>query len=117
MKKNEFIRVIIVFVIAVFGILLFLSKATTENGQDYFEGKVIENTNDYLVVQIDVSYEELISMVGETIQIEKSDIVQKRDFSQFSLNERIRVLYKGIDSKSKKIEHIFALYKMSEIQQ
>lgn len=96
--------------------LLLISKIGVEGKQDYFEGTVLENTNDSIIVQIDSSYENLIHTLGETVKIEKADIVQECDFSKFSCNESVRVLYSGIDSKNSKIEHIFAVYLLSELQ-
>lgn len=116
MKKSKFVGIIIAFILTISGIILFLSMASTEAKQDYFEGKVLENADDYITVKIDSSYENLISQLEETVKIEKKDVVQKCDFSKFSPNESIRVLYSGIDSKRKKLEHIFAVYVLSEIQ-
>lgn len=116
MKKSKFVRIIIAFILTVLVIILFLSIASTEAKQDYFEGKVLENADDYITVKVDSSYENLISKLGETVKIEKKDVVQKCDFSKFLSNESIRVLYSGLDSKRKKLEHIFAVYVLSEIQ-
>lgn len=116
MKKSKFVRIIIAFILTILVIILFLSIASTEAKQDYFEGKVLENADDYITVKVDSSYENLISKLGETVKIEKEDVVQKCDFSKFLSNESIRVLYSGIDSKRKKSEHIFAVYVLSEIQ-
>ncbi|MCH5343667.1 MAG: hypothetical protein J1E64_06465 [Acetatifactor sp.] len=116
MKKYKFVDVIIAFLIIILGMILFLAMASTEAKQDYFEGKVLENSDDYIIIRIDSSYEELISKLGETVKIEKKDVVKECDFSIFSSNESIRVLYSGINSKKHELEHIFAIYVLSEIQ-
>lgn len=71
MKKFKFVRIIIAFILTILVIMLFLSIASTEAKQDYFEGKVLENTDDYITVKVDSSYENLISKLGETVKIEK----------------------------------------------
>ena len=116
MKTRKFISIIVFFLLIVSCIPLFLSKLANEARQDYFEGKVLENMNNSIVVQIAASYEDLISQLGETVQIEKKDIVKECDYSIFPPGEDIRVLYTGIDSKNQKLEHIFAIYTLSEIQ-
>lgn len=116
MKKTKSIDVIIAFLIIILGMILFLAMANTEAKQDYFEGKVLENSDDYIIIKIDSSYEELISKLGETVKIEKKGVVKECDFTKFSSNESIRVLYSGINSKKHELEHIFAIYVLSEIQ-
>lgn len=121
MKMNigyrKWIGALIVFILICFGIvLLFISKASNQGKQDYFEGKILENMNDSIIVQIDSSYEDLIHALGETVKIEKTDIVRECDFSKFSSNESVRVLYSGIDSERKRIDIVAAVYAMSEIQ-
>lgn len=116
MRKNELAGTIIAFILAALGMILFLSKAGIEGGQEYFEGIVLENADHHIAVKIDSSYEKLICVLGETITIEKKEVVQKRDFSIIPSNEKIRVLYAGLDSNKKKIETIFAVYVLSEIE-
>lgn len=115
MKKSKFITIIILFILTASGIILFLSKAGTEAGQDYFEGTVLEHTEDRLTVRIDSSYEDLTAVLGETVEIEKEEVVRKCDFSEFPPDEKIRVLYSGINSKNRRLEYIFAVYVLSEI--
>ena len=116
MKKSNFICIIVVLIAIISGVILFLSIASTESKQDYFEGNVSENTNDYIVIKIDSSYEKLIRKLGETVKIEKKAVVKECDFSKFMSNESVRVLYSGINSKKHELEHIFAIYTLSEIQ-
>ncbi len=116
MKKSKFICIIVVFIAIISGVILFLSIASTESKQDYFEGNVSENSNDYIVIKIDSSYEKLIRKLGETVKIEKKAVVKERDFSKFMSNESVRVLYSGINTKKHELEHIFAIYTLSEIQ-
>lgn len=115
MKKQKLSVVVLAFALAAFGMILFLSKASIRGGQDYFEGIVVENANDYIIVQFDASYEKLIRVLGETVKIEKRDVVQESDFSKYPPNESVRVIYSGIDSKEKRMGHIFAVYVLSEI--
>ena len=112
---GSIIAVIFIFSGIVLLFAFLMSKITTEGKQDYFEGKVLENTNDSIIVQIDSSYEDLVHALGETVEIEKADIVKECDFSKLSSNESVRVLYSGIHSKSKRIEHVFAVYLSSEL--
>ena len=91
--------------------------ASTEGKQDYFEGKVLENSDDYIVIKINSSYEKLISKLGENVKIEKKAVVKECDFSKFISNESVRVLYSGINSKKHELEHIFTIYTLSEIQE
>ena len=116
MKKSKFICIIVVFIVIISGVILFLNIASTESKQDYFEGNVSENTNDYIVIKIDSSYEKLIRKLGETVKIEKKAVVKECDFSKFMSNESVRVLYSGINTKKHELEHIFAIYTLSEIQ-
>ena len=44
-------------------------------------------------------------------------VVKECDFSKFISNESVRVLYSGINSKKHELEHIFAIYTLSEIQE
>ena len=115
MKKHSLGCTIISFILIASGMLLFLSKAGTEGRQDYFEGTVIEHTNDEITVRIDSSYEKLIRTLGETVTIEKKDVVQKCDFSKFPPGEEVRVLYSGIDEKRNRPESTFAIYVLSEL--
>ena len=55
----------------ILGVILFFSMASTEGKQDYFEGKVLENSDDYIVIKINSSYEKLISKLGENVKIKK----------------------------------------------
>lgn len=71
MKKPKFICTIVVFIAISLGVILFFSMASTEGKQDYFEGKVLENSDDYIVIKINSSYEKLISKLGENVKIEK----------------------------------------------
>ena len=48
------------FIAIILGVILFFSIAGTEGKQDYFEGKVLENSDDYIVIKINSSYEKLI---------------------------------------------------------
>lgn len=116
MEKTKLICVIAVVLLASVGIAVFLRYGVAEFKQDYFEGTVIENQNDCLTVQIDPSYESLISALGETVKIENKVVVQNCDFSKFSPKENVRVLYSEISAKEKRIEHIFAVYLLKEIQ-
>ena len=85
MKKSKFICIIVVFIAIISGVILFLSIASTESKQDYFEGNVSENSNDYIVIKIDSSYEKLIRKLGETVKIEKKAVVKERDFLNLCL--------------------------------
>ena len=116
MKKSKFICIIVVFIAIISGVILFLSIASTESKQDYFEGNVSENSNDYIVIKIDPSYEKLIRKLGEAVKIEKKAVVKECDFFFFLSNESVRVLYSGINTKKHELEHIFAIYTLSEIQ-
>ena len=58
----------------------------------------------------------MIRKLGETVKIEKKAVVKECDFSKFMSNERVRVLYSGINTKKHELEHIFAIYTLSEIQ-
>ena len=69
------------------------------------------------VIKINSSYEKLISKLGENVKIEKKAVVKECDFSKFISNESVRVLYSGINSKKHELEHIFAIYTLSEIQE
>ncbi|QNM03242.1 hypothetical protein [Simiaoa sunii] len=117
MKKPKFICTIVVFIAISLGVILFFSMASTEGKQDYFEGKVLENSDDYIVIKINSSYEKLISKLGENVKIEKTAVVKECDFSKFISNESVRVLYSGINPKKHELEHIFAIYTLSEIQE
>jgi hypothetical protein len=115
MKKSEFVCITATFIAIILGVILFFSMASTEGKQDYFEGRVSEISDDYMVITIDSSYEKLISKLGETVKIEKKDVVKECDFSKFASNESVRVLYSGINSKEHELEHIFAIYTLSEM--
>ena len=52
MKKPKSICTIVVFIAIILGVILFFSMASTEGKQDYFEGKVLENSDDYIVIKI-----------------------------------------------------------------
>ena len=93
MKKPKFICTIVVFIAISLGVILFFSMASTEGKQDYFEGKVLENSDDYIVIKINSSYEKLISKLGENVKIEKTAVVKECDFSKFISNESVRVLW------------------------
>ena len=47
-KNQNFICTIVVFIAISLGVILFFSMASTEGKQDYFEGKVLENSDDYI---------------------------------------------------------------------
>ena len=53
----------------------------------------------------------------ENVKIEKTAVVKECDFSKFISNESVRVLYSGINPKKHELEHIFAIYTLSEIQE
>ena len=55
--------------------------------------------------------------LGLNVKIEKKAVVKECDFSKFISNESVRVLYSGINSKKHELEHIFAIYTLSEIQE
>ena len=76
MKNPKFICIILVFIAIILGVILFFSIAGTEGKQDYFEGKVLENSDDYIVIKINSSYEKLISKLGENVKIEKKAVVK-----------------------------------------
>lgn len=116
MEKAKLICVIAAVLLAGVGIAVFVRYGVAEIKQDYFEGTVIENQNNCLTVQIDPSYESLTSALGETVKIENKVIVQNCDFSKFSPKESVRVLYSEVNAKEKRIEHIFAVYLLKEIQ-
>lgn len=116
MEKTKLICVIAGVLLASVGIAVFLRYGVAEFKQDYFEGTVIENQNDCLTVQIDPSYKSLTSTLGETVKIENKVIVQNCDFSKFSPKESVRVLYSEVNAKEKRIDHIFAVYLLKEIQ-
>ena len=46
---------------------------------------------------------------------QKKAVVKECDFSKFTSNESVRVLY-SINSKKHELEAIFAIYTLSEIQ-
>ncbi len=50
------------------------------------------------------------------MKIEQKDVVQESDFLKYPLNEGVRVIYSGINSREKRVEHTFAIYELSEIQ-
>lgn len=116
MKKNEFICIIVAFIAVISGIILFFSISSIEGKQDYFEGKVSESSDDYIVIKINSSYDDLISELGKTVKIEKKVVIKECDFSNFTYNENIRVLYSSINLKEHRLEHVFAIYSLSEIQ-
>lgn len=102
--------------LAVIVVFVFLiSKVGTEAKQEYFEGKVLEITEDTMVVEIDSSHEDLIQALGNTVTIRKADVVKECDFSRFSPQEGVRVLYDKIDSREKTIKNIYAVYRLSEL--
>lgn len=119
-NAKEFLKpmicTVVVFCALILGIVLFLSKASAGARQYYFEGKVSENSDEYIVVEIDSSYEKLINELGKTVEIEKKVIVSERDYSKFVSGEGVRVIYSGIDSKKHELEHVFAIYDLSEIR-
>lgn len=116
MKKSKFFGIIAVFVLITLGIALFFVMSSTQAKQDYFEGQILESSDDYVVIQIDSSYEKLIGKLGESVKIEKKDVVRECDFSNFTSDESVRVLYSGINSKEQKIEQVFAIYTLSELE-
>ena len=122
MKKTNLICEIVVFIVFVVGVSLLLPvvKEHFAGKQDHFNGIVLENSDTYIVIQIDESVssdEKLIHKVGETVKIEKSSVVRKCDFSKFPPNESVRVVYSGTRSKQHELEAVFAIYTLSEIQQ
>lgn len=116
MKKYKMIGFIIIVILLISTTVLFLSKASKEGGEEYFEGKILETADNYIVVELDKQYEKLIKQVGEYIEIKKEEVVKKSDFSQFIQDEDVRVLYSGIDLSERKIEKIFAVYLLSELE-
>ena len=122
MKKTNLFCEIVFFIAFIVGVRLLLPIVMEHfaGKQDYFNGIVLENSDDYIVIEIDESVssdERLISKLGETVKIEKSAVVSKCDFSKFPPNENVRVVYSGIDSRKHELEAIFAIYTLSEIQQ
>ena len=60
---GDIIVVISLVVLFIVGIPLFLSKASVESGQDYFEGRILENTGDSIIVKVGEEYEELLDSI------------------------------------------------------
>ena len=89
MKKPKSICTIVVFIAIILGVILFFSMASTEGKQDYFEGKVLENSDDYIVIKINSSYEKLISKLGENVKIKKRLLLKNVIF----LNLRLMKVY------------------------
>lgn len=116
MKFQKLICLPLVFILIIFGVILFFAMANTEAKQDYFDGKVLKNSDDYIIIKINTSYEKLINKLGNTVKIEKKTVVKKCDFSAFEPDENVRVLYSGMNSKKHELKHIFSIYKLSEIQ-
>lgn len=115
MKKSDFIGIAVICILIISGVILFFTTADRQARQDYFEGRVLENTGDHITVKIDPSYENLTAELGETVKIEKKDVVKECDFSDFAPDEMIRVLYGGINSSNREIEQVFAVYALSEL--
>lgn len=114
-SRTGFLLFILICIAVVVLFVFLISKIGTEAKQEYFEGKVLEITEDTMVVEIDSSYEDLIEALGETVTIQKADVVKECDFSKFSPEEGVRVLYDKIDSREKVIKNIYAVYLLSEL--
>lgn len=114
-SRTGFLLFILICIAVVVLFVFLISKIGTEAKQEYFEGKVLEITEEAIVVQIDSSYEDLIEALGETVTIQKADVVKECDFSKFSPEEGVRVLYDKIDSREKVIKNIYAVYLLSEL--
>lgn len=113
--RGGFLLFILVCLAVIAAFVFLISKTGTEAKQEYFEGKVLEITEDTMVVEIDSAYEDLIEALGETVTIRKADIVKACDFSGFSPQEGVRVLYDKIASKEKVIKNVYAVYRLSEL--
>lgn len=83
-SRGGFLLFILVCLAVIAAFVFLISKTGTEAKQEYFEGKVLEITEDTMVVEIDSAYEDLIEALGETVTIRKADIVKACDFSGFS---------------------------------
>ena len=114
-SRTGFLLFILICIAVVVLFVFLISKIGTEAKQEYFEGKVLEITEEAIVVQIDSSYEDLIEALGETVTIQKADVVKECDFSKFSPEEGVRILYGKIDSREKAIKNIYAVYLLSEL--
>lgn len=114
-SRTGFLLFILICIAVVVLFVFLISKIGTEAKQEYFEGKVLEITEEAIVVQIDSSYEDLIEALGEMVTIQKADVVKECDFSKFSPEEGVRVLYDKIDSREKVIKNIYAVYLLSEL--
>lgn len=114
-SRTGFLLFILICIAVVVLFVFLISKIGTEAKQEYFEGKVLEITEEAIVVQIDSSYEDLIEALGETVTIQKADVVKECDFSKFSPEEGVRILYDKIDSREKVIKNIYAVYLLSEL--
>lgn len=114
-SRGGFLLFLLICLAVIVVFVFLISKVGTEAKQEYFEGKVLELTEDTMVVEIDSSYEDLIEALGSTVTIRKADIVKECDFSRFSPQEGVRVLYDKIESKEKVIKNIYAVYLLSEL--
>lgn len=114
-SRGGFLLFLLICLAVIVVFVFLISKAGTKAKQEYFEGKVLEVTEDTMVVEIDSSYKDLIEALGETVTIQKSDVVKECDFSKFSPEEGVRVLYDKIDSREKVIKNIYAVYLLSEL--
>lgn len=115
-KSTGLIIAIVCICLAAVLVVFLLPKLGHEGKDEYFEGKILEKTDDKIVVQIDPTYKDLIGSVGQTVEVKKADLVSEVDFSKFSAGEGVRVLYGGIDSKNKQIDKLYKVYTLAELQ-
>ena len=115
MKKKNIVKYIIIFILLGSVIILFLSRAGVGGAQKYFEGKVLENTNKYIVIEVDSQYTELIEKSGAHIKVDTEKVFRKCDFSKFTEEEKVRVVYSEFDSLKGEFEQVYAIYLKSEI--
>lgn len=120
MKKErlKLAAVIVGIILAGIGLILFIRCATNEVANPWFEGTVLENTGDYIIIRIDPAYEKELRLMGETVKLAQKDktVGWGKDFTKFPVGDRVRVVYATFNAKEKRLNAPFSIYTMEEVK-
>lgn len=96
-------------------VLVLICSGCNEKTQKYFQGSVLEITDNYLSVIPDNS--ESIKKMGDIIQVPK-EVVSKDGVPELSVRDRIRVVYNEAEQTEDGIviDIVYAIYREDEIE-
>lgn len=92
--------------------MIILSKISIESGQEYLDATIVDSK---MIVEIDNQYDEVISQVGESVEIDTVEVIRECDISSFSVGNSIRIVYREVDGENNKLKNVYAIYLSSEL--